>query len=79
MESLIVEREGKLVALVYPDYEQSDSGNGCHGDIQQIMDENLKLLNSMVAPYEQVSKIILCPNEFEKTPKKSIKRYIYNV
>ncbi len=75
MESLVLMRDGKLVALVYPDYEQADAD----GDIEQIMNENLALLNRRVAPYERVSAITLFPNEFEKTPKKSIKRYLYNV
>lgn len=42
------------------------------------MDENKEVLNTLVAPYEQVTKIMLWPNEFEKTPKKSIKRFLYN-
>ena len=42
------------------------------------MDENLKNLNSNVAAYEKISKIQLYPTEFEKTPKRSIKRYLYN-
>jgi len=79
MESLVVERDGKLVALVYPDYEQADYEGVSHGQMQAVMDENLAVLNTIVAPYEQIIAIILWPNEFEKTPKKSIKRYLYNV
>lgn len=78
MESLIVERDGKLVGLVYPDYETADA-EGISGNtaLQEVMDENLKLLNTLVAPFEQVSKLTLFPNEFEKTPKRSIKRFLY--
>ncbi len=79
MESLVVEREGKLVALVYPDYEQADADAIAHGSLPQTMEENLRVLNTLVAPYEKISSIVLYPNEFEKTPKKSIKRYLYNV
>ena len=78
MESLIVEKNGKLIALVYPDYESIDEANIPQSDMQALMDENLKNLNKMLGAYESVSKIRLYPNEFEKTPKKSIKRYLYN-
>ena len=43
------------------------------------MNENLKSLNSQVAAYERLVSIIIYPNEFEKTPKKSIKRYLYDI
>lgn len=79
MESLIIERNKKLVALVYPDYDALDSlGLNTPDNIKAVMDENLKNLNKLVGNYEQVSKIQLYPTEFEKTPKKSIKRFLYN-
>ena len=78
MESLVLERNGKLVALVYPDYESIDEAGIHQSDIQSLMEENLKNLNKSVAAYESVSAIHLYPNEFDKTPKKSIKRYLYN-
>ena len=79
LESLIIERNKKLVALVYADYESLDSlGLNNQENLKTIMDENLKNLNKAVAVYEKVSRIQLYPNEFEKTPKKSIKRYLYN-
>lgn len=77
MESLIVERNGKLVALVVPDYEQADNEGIDHSKLQDVMQENLKELNTMVANYERVSDIVLYPTEFEKTAKRSIKRYLY--
>ncbi|MCC8018424.1 MAG: AMP-binding protein [Rikenellaceae bacterium] len=77
-ESLVVQRGGKLVALVVPDYEQCDA-EGIGGDkLVQVMKDNQSELNSQLASYEQVSEIVLYPKEFEKTPKKSIKRYLYN-
>lgn len=79
MESLIIERGKKLVALVYPDYESLDTlGFNTPEHINAVMAENLKTLNTLVGNYEQVSKIQLYPTEFEKTPKKSIKRFLYN-
>ena len=77
MESLIVERGGKLVALVVPDYEQADNMGIDHSKLQEVMNANLKELNTMVANYEKVAEIELYPVEFEKTAKKSIKRYLY--
>lgn len=76
-ESLVVERDGKLVALVYPDYEAADRLNIAVKDMDSTM-ENIRVeLNKLVAPYEKITKIILMPNEFEKTPKRSIKRFLY--
>ena len=77
-ESLVVERDGKLVALVYPDYEATDKFGIGWSDMDVALEEVRKDLNKIVAPYEQISKIILMPHEFEKTPKRSIKRYLYN-
>ena len=77
LESLVIERNKKLVALVYADYEALDSLGLNHEDnLKTIMDENLKNLNNNVAAYEKVSQIQLYPTEFEKTQKRSIKIYI---
>lgn len=79
LESLIIERNKKLVALVYADYEALDSlGLNQDEHLRTIMNENLKNLNNIVATYEKISQIQLYPTEFEKTPKRSIKRYLYN-
>lgn len=77
LESLVVARENKLVALVVPDYEQLDAAGIPHNKLNEIMDETLKELNTLVASYEKVAAIELRPTEFEKTPKKSIKRFLY--
>lgn len=76
-ESLVVERSGKLVALVYPDYDMMDSVGITTDQLPASMEQIRKELNALVAPYEQISKIQLIANEFEKTPKRSIKRYLY--
>lgn len=76
-ESLVVERDGKLVALVYPDYDALDRFDVSVNDMDGTMVNVRNELNKLVAPYERISKIILMPNEFEKTPKRSIKRFLY--
>ena len=79
LESLVIERNKKLVALVYADYEALDSlGLNNPENLKTILDENLNFLYNCVAAYEKVSQIQLYPTEFEKTPKRSIKRYLYN-
>ena len=77
-ESLVVERDGKLVALVYPDYPALDKLGMASTDLDAKTEEIRKELNKLVAPYERLSKIQLIPNEFEKTPKRSIKRFLYS-
>lgn len=77
MESLVVEKDGKLVALVYPDYEAVDKCGLHNSDLEAAMEEIRSNLNTEVAPYESIAKIFLYPTEFEKTPKRSIKRYLY--
>lgn len=78
MESLVVQKNGKLVAMVYPDYEAVDNTGVSHSDLGVVMEQNRLELNKLLAPYEYISSIQLYPNEFEKTPKKSIKRYLYS-
>lgn len=77
-ESLVVERNKRLVALVYPDYEMMDQYGLTLEELPKEMDNILVELNKLVAPYEKVDRIQLIANEFEKTPKRSIKRYLYN-
>ena len=77
MESLVIENNGKLMALVCPDYEAVDAEHVTQSQLEELMEENRKMLNASVASYESISKIKLYPHEFEKTPKKSIKRYLY--
>lgn len=74
-ESVVVEREGKLVALVFPDEQVTRRWS--LEQIEQKMRENLKNLNSAVPGYSQVTNIEIKEQPFEKTPKKSIKRFLY--
>lgn len=78
MESLVIEKNGKLIGLVYPDYDTVDSTGVSYEDLPLIMEENRQELNKLLAPYESISSLQLYPTEFEKTPKKSIKRYLYS-
>ncbi len=75
MESLVIQHEDHLVALVCPDYEVA--GQMTPTELEAAMEENRKALNNELAAYEQITKIKLYPHEFEKTPKKSIKRFLY--
>ena len=77
-ESLVIENNGRLTALVVPDYELANAEGVALDNLQEIMDENLKQLNSMVASYEKVANIVIHREEFVKTPKRSIKRYLYS-
>lgn len=74
-ESLIVEREGKLVALVFPD--ETLTKRMTFEEIQAIMRRNLEKLNSLIPSYSRVANIEVQDKPFEKTPKRSIKRFLY--
>lgn len=77
-ESLVVERGRGLTALVYPDFEAMDRAGVTSAMLPEIMEKVREELNRNVAPYERIDRIQLIANEFEKTPKRSIKRYLYN-
>ena len=77
-ESLVVERGKHLIALVYPDYEAMDRDKIQNEKLPGLMEQVRSDLNRLVAPYERIDRIQLIANEFEKTPKRSIKRYLYN-
>ncbi len=76
-ESLIVQRGNKLVALVYPDFEAMDNSKLTIDMMPPVMEKVRQELNKLTAPYERVDEIQLRANEFEKTPKRSIRRYLY--
>jgi long-chain acyl-CoA synthetase len=79
MESVVLDHKNKLVALVYPDYDLVDAEKIDEKGLLQIMEETKKEVNKNLAKYMQISKIKIHPEEFEKTPKKSIKRFLYSV
>ena len=76
-ESVILLRDNRLIALVYPDMEAVKADNISKEQLMEIMNENKGVLNISVAQYERISGIEIMEQEFEKTPKKSIKRYLY--
>ncbi len=76
-EAVVIDRDHKLVALVYPDYETVDQENLEEKDLIKIMEHNRQKLNKTLPSYMKITKIELRSTEFEKTPKKSIKRYLY--
>ena len=75
-ECIVVQRQQKLVALVYPD--QDEMMNFSHDELQGIMEQNRQQLNLTLPAYCRLTQIELHDTEFEKTPKKSIKRYLYH-
>lgn len=76
-ESIIVQRNNKLVALIHPDYDEASSMGFTAEDLEHIMDQNRVELNSQMPSFVKISSIQIHENEFEKTAKKSIKRYLY--
>ena len=76
-ESLIIDVEGKLVALVCPDYEAAELDGLSKDEIEKKLEETRIAINSELPQYSQIARIRVHPEEFEKTPKKSIKRFLY--
>ncbi|MDR0348087.1 MAG: AMP-binding protein [Tannerella sp.] len=76
-ESLVISGGGKLIALVYPDQKQIVSGNLSEKALDAVMEENLSVLNKKMPNYSKVSIIRIVKEAFEKTPKQSIKRFLY--
>ncbi len=77
-ESVVVLRNFKLVAMVYPDMQALLSDNISDERLIEIMNGNMEILNRSVAQYERISTIEIVENEFEKNTKKSIKRFLYS-
>lgn len=76
-ESLIVEENGKLVALIYPDIENGEKQGMTFNDLAKTMKDNIITLNKELPGYSQIENLKVLHEEFEKTPKRSIKRYLY--
>ena len=76
-ESLVISEDNKLVALIYPDIENATRQGMTGKEVEELMSQNVKQLNSELPAYSQISKFRLMSEEFEKTPKRSIKRYLY--
>ena len=78
-ESVVVQKGDKLIALVHPDYDEAQTLNLSNNELADIMEQNRQELNSMIPAYSKVSEIRIHEEEFEKTPKKSIKRFLYTI
>ena len=76
-ESLVVEENQRLVALVYPDIENGTAQGLSFDDLSRMMRENIDSLNKDLPAYSRIADVKVLHEEFEKTPKRSIKRYLY--
>lgn len=77
IESLVVEDKGGLTALIYPDYHQAEMDGMSGEELEARLSEGLPEINKLLPAYAQIRKIEFMPEDFERTPKKSIKRYLY--
>ena len=77
IESLVVSDGKKLTALIYPDWKRIESQEMTSQDVDGEMEQYIKMVNRVVPRYCKISRFELRKNDFEKTPKKSIKRYLY--
>ena len=77
IDSIVVQRENKMVALVHPDMDEVRNMNFSQKELEDVMEQNRNTLNQMLPAYEKISEIEIYEEEFSKTPKKSIKRYLY--
>jgi long-chain acyl-CoA synthetase len=77
-EAIVIERDKKLVALVVPDADAlANDEKNTPDDINKIMEENRRMINQHLPAYSQIARLVIRQDEFEKTPKRSIKRYLY--
>ena len=77
VESLVIEDEGSLTCLIYPDYHQAELDGMTRDDLEKRLTEALPTMNSQLPNYARIKKLEFLPEDFERTPKKSIKRYLY--
>lgn len=76
-ESIVIQQDNKLIALVHPDYDEAKAMNFTDSDLTEIMEQNRIQLNEIMPVYSKIAEIRIHEEEFEKTPKMSIKRYLY--
>lgn len=77
VESIVVERDKKLVALVFPDFDRVSQESLDSMGLAKLMEENRMRLNMLLPVFSRISKIEVRQEAFEKTPKRSIKRFLY--
>jgi len=78
METLVLERDRKLHALIYPDFESLDKEHIPEARVAQIMEENRQEVNKVLADFSRISKVQIVNEPFQKTPTQKIKRYLYS-
>ncbi len=76
-ESIVLERNGKIIALVHPDYDNAHAQGLSDEDIAKLMNDNITQLNKEIPAYSHVASVEIHEEEFEKTPKRSIRRFLY--
>ncbi len=77
-ENIIIQQsDNKLAALIYPDFEEAYANGLTQADIEKVMETNRITINAELPAYSQIARVKIYPEEFEKTPKKSIKRFLY--
>lgn len=76
-ESIVIDDDGKIVALVHPDIELGQQQGYDFEMLEQMMKDNIALVNKELPSYSRISEVRVHKEEFEKTPKRSIKRYLY--
>lgn len=77
-ENIVIQQsDNKLVALIYPDFEEAYANGLSQTDIEKAMEANRVAVNAELPAYSQIARVKIYPEEFEKTPKKSIKRFLY--
>lgn len=77
VDSLVIEDHGNLIALVYPDYHQGELDGLSRQDLEKRLEASLPEINKEIPNYAKIKKIEFMPEDFERTPKRSIKRYLY--
>ena len=77
VDSLVIEEEGGLTALIYPDYHQAELDGLSRQALESRLNDSLPAINKEIPNYAKIKKIEFMPEDFERTPKRSIKRYLY--
>ena len=77
VDSLVIEEDGGLTALIYPDYHQGELDGLSRSDLEKRLNDALPEINKEIPNYAKIKKIEFMPEDFERTPKRSIKRYLY--
>ena len=77
VDSLVIEDHGILVSLIYPDYHQAELDGLSKSELEAKLQEALPEINKQIPNYAKITKMEFMPEDFERTPKRSIKRYLY--